>query len=86
MSEDSNNHVVESKWREADAEAKAERVIAIMAWLDHTTDLVEMLADDEALSGELRGMAGTLRTKRNDISNEVEKLKAEMADRNRETK
>lgn len=78
-----DEHKVDSKWREADIVAKAERVVAIMAWLDHTTDLVEMLAEDEKTATQLRGMAGILRTKRNDISSDVEALKAEMADRGR---
>jgi len=81
MPEVENQHTVSSKWREADAVAKAERVVAIMAWLDHTTDLVEMLSDDEALTGELRGASARLRTKRNDISREIDALRADMADR-----
>jgi hypothetical protein len=79
---DTQDHTIKSNWREADVAAKAERVLALMAWLDHTTDLVEMLAeDDKKLTGELRGVAGGIRKKRDDISSEVEALKAELADR-----
>ena len=81
-----NGHRVESKWREADVVAKAERVIALMAWLDHTMDVVEMLDDDERITGELRGVSGLIKTKRNDISNELEALKAELADRDNRAK
>lgn len=81
MEDHKDEHKVESKWRETEIADKSERVLAIMAWLDHTLDLIEMLGDDEKLAGDLRGVAGTVRTKRNDISNEVEALRAELADR-----
>lgn len=74
-------HEVESGWKEAEVVYKAERVLALMAWLDHTMDIVEMLSDDEVIRGELRGVAASVRTKRDDITSDVERLKAEISDR-----
>lgn len=75
---DEGKHDIVGNWREADVEAKAQRVIGLMAWLDHTMDLVEMLGDDEQLATDLRGVAASVRTKRNDISSEINHLQGKI--------
>ena len=77
-----NLHTVDAKWRDADANACEERVKAINDWLEHTVDLVEMFDGDTAIASELRGVAGTLRSKRDDFEGAASKLRAETNDRN----
>lgn len=80
MPERPKGHTVESKWREADAVALDERVTAISDWLEHTEDLVNMFKHEERIAAELRGAAGSLRTRRNDFSSEAAGLRAELKD------
>ena len=72
-------HIVESKWREADAVAFEERAIAIDDWLEHTEDLLTMFKDEERIATELRSAAGSLRTRRNDFNTEAERLRTELS-------
>ena len=85
MNAPENKHIVDSSWRLADIEAKAARVLGLMAWLDHTMDLVEMLEDDEQLATELRGVAAGIRTKRNDISSEINLLQGKLEEQSPES-
>jgi hypothetical protein len=73
-------HVVSIKWREADASALDERVVGMNDWLDHTEDLIAMFGDDE-LATELRSMVGLVKTRRNDVSQAADTLKAIIIDR-----
>ena len=66
-------------WRAADAAALEERVTAIQIWLVHTENLIEMFEGETEILKELRGVAGRVRTKSNDLQNEAEKLRAELA-------
>ena len=66
-------------WRAADAAALEERVTAIQIWLVHTENLIEMFEGETEILKELRGVAGRIRTKSNDLQNEAEKLRAELA-------
>lgn len=68
--------IVESKWRETDAAALEERARVIDAWLEQTEDLVEMLGKDEAVVTELRSFCGLARSRKSDLINEAEKLRA----------
>ena len=77
-----NLHTVDADWRAADAQALEIRVRAVTEWLDHTEDLVEMFDEDKTIASELRGVAGTLRSRRNDFESAAEKLRAETNDRN----
>ena len=74
-------HVVEAKWREADAAALDERVRGMNDWLDHTEDLIAMFGDNDKLVTTLQSMAGLVRTERNDISQASDTLKALIVDR-----
>ena len=74
-------HVVGAKWREADAAALDERIAGMNDWLDHTEDLIAMFADDDTLVTELQSMAGLVRTRRNDVSQAADMLKATIIDR-----
>lgn len=73
--------IVGLAWRNADILAKTERLLALNTWIDHTEDLVEMLSEDESFTGELRAVAGAVRTKRNDINREIDILNAEIMTR-----
>lgn len=77
-----NLHTVEADWREADAMSLEIRVRAVSDWLDHTEDLVEMFDGDTTIASELRGVAGTLRSRRNDFEAAANKLRAETNDKN----
>jgi hypothetical protein len=65
-----------SQWRETDARAKEERAESISDWLVYTEDLLEMLANDEDLAKELRGVIGRVKTKKSDLMNEAATLRA----------
>ena len=71
-------HTVGATWRDADAEALEERAHAIEDWLDHTEDLVAMLKNDTKLTAELRGLAGNLKTRRDDFNSQAVELRSEM--------
>ena len=77
-----DEHILASNWKEADAVALEERVIAVTHWLDHTEDLIKMLETDEKIVTSLRGMAGTLRSRKNDFESAANKLRAEINDLN----
>ena len=77
-SEVESDHTVKTQWREADISAKAERLLGLMAWLDHTEDLIEMFKEDTEFSAELRGMAGIIKTRRNDISSQISAIRGEI--------
>lgn len=81
-----NLHPINTKWRESEATTLELRVSAINEWLNHTEDLVKMFEGDAPVASELRGAAGTLRSKRNDFDTAAGKLRAEMNDRNGWTK
>ena len=71
-------HTVDAKWRDADAVAFETRVTAVNDWLEHTEDLVEMFKDDTAIASELRGVAGSLRSRRDDFGTSAERLRVDM--------
>jgi hypothetical protein len=73
-------------WREVEAFALETKVVGISDLLDHIEDLVEMFPNNERLTSQLRSMAGSLRTQRNDFSSEAARLRAEMDTRNAERK
>ena len=68
-------HTIETKWREIDVTALQERVIALNELLEHMEDISEMLRDDEEIVTRLRSLEGFIRSRRNDIATEAEKLK-----------
>lgn len=69
-------HTIETNWRENDATALEERVLALNQWLDHTEDIIEMLEGDKEVVIALRSLAGLIRSRRDDIGNEASKLRA----------
>lgn len=73
-----NNHVVDVKWMDAEALALETKVAAINEWLDHTEFLVRVFEGDDAITPELRGVAGTLRSRRNDFDTAATKLREEL--------
>jgi len=75
-------HTVNVNWREAQATTLEMKEAAVNEWLEHTEDLVKMFEDDKTVSSELRGVAGTLRSRRNDFDTAANKLRAEINDRN----
>ncbi len=75
-------HTIETNWREIDATALEERVVALNEWLDHTNDMIEMLEEDNEVVTLSRSLAGLVRSRRNDISQEAERLRAAILDRN----
>jgi hypothetical protein len=78
----SDVHSVRAKWREADAAALDERVIGINDWLDHTEDLIAMFEfnEDDKLPTELQSVAGLVRSRRNDLVQASDALKATLMD------
>jgi hypothetical protein len=72
------SHTVNADWREADAVALEARAKGIDEWLDHTEDLVSMLRDDSKVIAELRSMAGSLKTRRDDFNAQAGELRTEM--------
>jgi len=72
------SHTVNADWREADAAALEARAKGIDDWLDHTQDLVAMLRSDSKLIAELRSMAGSLKTRRDDFNAQAAELRTEM--------
>lgn len=77
-----NLHIVDATWRETEAVSLEMKARAVSDWLDHTEDLVKMFEDDATVSSALRGVAGTLRSRRNDFDTAANKLRAEMNDTN----
>lgn len=77
-----NLHAINANWRESEARTLELRAIAINEWLEHTEDLVKMFENDKTVSSELRGVAGTLRSHRNDFDTAAKNLRAEINDRN----
>lgn len=73
-----NLHKVNIQWRVAGINSLVTRADAINEWLDHTEDLVKMFDDDSAITSALRGVAGTMRTQRNDLDTAAGKLRAEL--------
>jgi len=82
---ENNLHTVNVNWREAQATTLEMKEAAVNEWLEHTEDLVKMFEDDKTVSSELRGVAGTLRSRRNDFDTAANKLRAEINDRNGRT-
>jgi len=72
------SHTINANWREADAIALEARAKGIDDWLDHTEDLVDMLRSDSKLIAELRSMAGSLKTRRDDFNTQAAELRTEM--------
>lgn len=68
-------HTVDTAWRENDATALLERVTALNELLEHMEDITEMLRDDEEIVTRLRSLGGLIRSRRNDIATEAEKLR-----------
>jgi hypothetical protein len=73
-----NLHKVNIHWRAAEINSLETRAIAINEWLDHTEDLVRMFDNNNAITSALRGVAGTMRTQRNDLDTAAGKLRAEL--------
>jgi hypothetical protein len=65
-------------WRKADAAALDARVIAISDWLNHTDNLIALFKDDEETAKQLRGVAGQVRMRCNDISSRADEVRAEL--------
>lgn len=70
-------HTLETNWRENDASAMEARVEALNHWLEHTEDVIEMLENDEEVRVKLLGLAGLIRSRRNDLTSAAGKLRAE---------
>lgn len=79
------DHVVAASWKEADAVALEARAQAIADWLDHTIDLVEMFEDDLELGKELRATAASVRMRRNDLTQKVTNLRADVTSGNEDS-
>jgi hypothetical protein len=79
---DDNMHIVDVKWLDAEAHALETKVWAINDWLDHTEFLVRVFEGDDAITPELRGVAGTLRSRRNDFDTAAAKLREELNEKN----
>ena len=79
---ENNLHIINANWRESEAQTLELRAVAVNEWLEHTEDLVKMFENDKTVSSELRGVAGTLRSRRNDFDTAATKLRAEINDRN----
>lgn len=73
-----NLHKVNIQWRVAQISALEMKADAINEWLDHTEDLVKMFDNDNTITSALRGVAGTMRTQRNDLDTAAGKLRAEL--------
>jgi hypothetical protein len=73
-----HTHTVDVQWLDAEALALETKVSAINDWLDHTEFLVRVFDGDEAITPELRGVAGTLRSRRNDFDTAAAKLREEL--------
>lgn len=73
-----NMHVVDIRWLDAEALSLETKVSAINEWLDHTEFLVRVFEGDDAITPELRGVAGTLRSRRNDFDTAAAKLREEL--------
>jgi hypothetical protein len=75
-------HTLETNWREIDASALEERVIALNEWLDHTEDMIEMLKNDKEVATSSRSLAGLIRSRRDDIANAAANLRAAILEKN----
>jgi phosphopantetheine adenylyltransferase len=74
---ESNVNIIDTMWREAEIFTLEMRIKSINNWLEHTDNLVKLFENDQMLATELRGMAGIVRSRRNDFDAEMLKLKAE---------
>lgn len=59
------------------ASALEHKVLAINEWLHHTEDLEAMFEDDDIVESALRGAAGILRSRRDDLKGAARKLRSE---------
>ena len=73
-----NGHTVNVKWLDAEALALETKASAINDWLDHTEFLVRVFEGDATIASELRAVAGTLRSRRNDLDTAASKLREEL--------
>lgn len=73
-----NSHIVDVKWMDAEALALETKVSAINDWLDHTEFLVRVFEDNPTITSELRAVAGSLRSRRNDFDTAATKLREEL--------
>jgi hypothetical protein len=73
-----NTHVVDVKWMDAEALALETKASAINDWLDHSEFLVRVFEDDSTIASELRAVAGSLRSRRNDFDTAATKLRDEL--------
>jgi hypothetical protein len=73
-----NNHIVNVQWMDAEALALETKMWAINDWLDHTEFLVRVFESDATIASELRAVAGTLRSRRNDFETMATKLREEL--------
>jgi hypothetical protein len=72
------NHTVDIRWLDAEALALETKAWAINDWLDHTEFLVRVFEGDATIASELRAVAGTLRSRRNDLDTAASKLREEL--------
>lgn len=80
--EDRSSGYLGFKRQEADVVALTERIMAIVEWLEHTDNLLEIFAGDEKLSKELRMVSSAVRMRRNDLADKSATLQAELKNRN----
>lgn len=72
------SHTVDVRWLDAEALALETKVSAINDWLDHTEFLIRVFEGDTTIASELRAVAGTLRSRRNDFDTVATKLREEL--------
>jgi hypothetical protein len=49
-----------------------EKVRAIMDWIEHTDDLLEIFEKDEEVASDLRAVASLMKSRRDDFVNKIE--------------
>lgn len=65
-------HVLETNWKEVEILALQEKIHAIMDWIEHNDDLLEIFENDEEVAAHLRSVASLMKSRRNDLVSKIE--------------
>jgi hypothetical protein len=65
-------HILETNWKQVEILALQEKVNAIMDWIEHNDDLLEIFEKDDEVAADLRAVAALMKSRRDDIASKIE--------------
>jgi hypothetical protein len=68
-------HVLETNWKEVEILALQEKINAIMDWIEHNDDMLEIFEYDDEAAADLRAVASLMKSRRNDFVSMIEEKK-----------